>query len=73
MTYQLDGEWELRAKTSKAILIVEPGIEEAEEEDGLNRFWVPRSVLKGMDMADIGDVGTVEVDDWWAKKNGFDD
>ena len=61
------------AKTSKAILIRETGIDDDHVELDVNQWWVPNSVIEGSDLDDIGDTGCIEVEDWFAKKMEWDE
>ena len=72
MNYEIE-DVKLIAKTDKAILVREIGIDESDVEDDVNQWWIPLSVVADSDLTDIGDEGCVEVYGWWAEKMGRDD
>lgn len=73
MSYQLE-DMELIAETSKAILVQEVGIDPTDAEEGVNRFWIPLSVIEDRsELQDIGDEGCLEVETWFAVKQEWVD
>lgn len=69
-TYERD-ELMLVAETDKAILVREADVDEDDAEDGENQWWIPRSVIENTDLTRVGEEGYVEVQTWWAEKNGL--
>lgn len=64
---------ELIAQTEKAILI-EFDDDSNEPIDGVNRFWIPKSVIEESDLEEEGDIGDIEVQSWFvAKCDGLED
>lgn len=63
---------ELIHETEDAILI-EFDDGSTEPIEGVNRFWIPRSVIESCDLEEIGDVGDLEVRTWFFQKcDGLD-
>lgn len=70
-TYQVE-DVVLIAETEKAILIRYVGIKEEDAKDGVDQFWIPRSVIEGSDLENKGDEGCVEIAMWFALKLELD-
>ena len=64
---------ELVAETPGAILVRDSGVDEDDAEMDVNQWWVPRSVIDETDLEEVGDVGSVAVRTWFAKKIEWDD
>ena len=72
MTATLLEDCELIAETEAAILI-EFDDGGTEPEIGVNRFWIPRSVIESSDLEEVGDIGDIEVATWFIGKcDGLD-
>ena len=51
-------------QTEKAILIeIDDG--GTEPQIGVNRFWIPKSVIVESDLEEYGDIGDISVKLWW--------
>ena len=61
----------LVAKTDKAILVREEDVDEEDAEMGENQWWVPLSVIEWRDVYNVGDEGSVELQEWFAEKEGM--
>ena len=55
---------------TEAAILIEFDDGSAEPEIGVNRFWVPKSVIESDcdDFAEPGDIADIEVATWWAKQ-----
>lgn len=58
-------------ETEKAILVRESDVEPEDAVDGVNQFWIPRSVIDETDLEEVGDCGDVSVRTWFAEKEGI--
>lgn len=69
-TIEVD-ELVLVAKTDKAILVRKDDVEEGDEEEGENQWWVALSLIEWRDMYNIGDEGSIEIPEWLAEEKGM--
>lgn len=69
-TYELD-EVTLDAKTDKAMLFRLTDVDEEDAEEGEDKWWIPKSVIESTDCDRIGEEGYVEVEMWFAEKEGM--
>lgn len=60
--YQIE-DAELIKETPKAILI---------ESEQTGEVWIPRSIIEGCDLEHVGDVGELEIQIWFARKEEFE-
>jgi len=58
---------ELIHETPYAIL-VEFDDGSTEPQEGVNRFWIPKSVIESSELEEVGDVGDLEVRTWFVNK-----
>lgn len=58
---------ELIHETPDAIL-VEFDDGSTEPQEGVNRFWIPKSVIESSELEEVGDVGDLEVRTWFVNK-----
>ena len=69
-TYELD-EVTLDMVTDKARLVRLIDVDSEDAEEGEDKWWIPKSVTESTDMDRIGDEGYIEIEEWFAVKEGI--
>lgn len=75
MAYVTLQDVELIAQTERAVLIEFDDESTDGPIEGVNRFWVPKSVIEDLsEFCEDGDISAIEVKDWWvAQCNGLEE